>query len=244
MGGSSCTSASSSPSSAAGIRNVARVRLAHVWFGSILGDDGKPFKTRSGETIKLAELLDEAEERACKIGRRKKSRSSGSRAPRDRAHHRNRRGEICGPVAEPAERLRVFLGPNAQPAGEHRAVSAIRYVRIRSIFRKAAGSEAAAAPVADPFPRVDLREPPEIALAKKLLQFGEILPQVLDDYRPNLLANYLYELAITFHSFYEACPVLKAEAEVRASRLVLCRDTAQVLKQGLHLLGIEVPERM
>jgi arginyl-tRNA synthetase len=67
---------------------------------------------------------------------------------------------------------------------------------------------------------------------------------VLDDYRPNALANYLYELAIAFHSFYEACPVLKAETGTRESRLLLCETTARLLKQGLALLGIEVPERM
>ena len=71
-----------------------------------------------------------------------------------------------------------------------------------------------------------------------------MLPQVLDDFRPNTLANYLYELASTFHSFFEACPVLKSEAAVRASRLALCDVTARVLKQGLALLGIEAPEKM
>jgi arginyl-tRNA synthetase len=77
-----------------------------------------------------------------------------------------------------------------------------------------------------------------------LLQFGEVVPQILDDYRPNLLANYLFELANLFHGFYEACPVLKASAELRESRLILCRGTARVLKQGLELLGIGVPPRM
>jgi arginyl-tRNA synthetase len=84
----------------------------------------------------------------------------------------------------------------------------------------------------------------ERALAKKLLQFGEVLPQVLDDFRPNLLANYLYELANTFHSFYEECPVLKAEGTARDTRLALCDVTARVLHRGVNLLGIEMPERM
>ena len=77
-----------------------------------------------------------------------------------------------------------------------------------------------------------MTEPEEIGLAKKLLQFGEVLPQVLEDYRPNLLANYLFELANTFHGFYEACPVLKAEGPARATRLALCTVTARVLKKG------------
>src|SRR5207302_11199111 len=89
-----------------------------------------------------------------------------------------------------------------------------------------------------------LSEQAELALTKKLFQFGEIVPQVLDDFRPNILANYLYELAITFHGFYEACPVLKADEVSRTTRLALCDMTARTLKQGLALLGIQVPERM
>ena len=73
---------------------------------------------------------------------------------------------------------------------------------------------------------------------------SEIVPQVLNDFRPNILANYLFELANSFHAFYEACPVLKSEAAVRSSRLVLCATTARVLKTGLELLGIDVPEKM
>jgi arginyl-tRNA synthetase len=113
------------------------------------------------------------------------------------------------------------------------------YVRIRSIFRKAEELGIATAPG-----EVILSEAAEAGLAKKLLQFGEVLPQVLEDHRPNLLANYLFELALTFHSFYEACPVLKSEGAIRTSRLTLCDATARVLRQGLALLGIEAPERM
>ena len=87
-------------------------------------------------------------------------------------------------------------------------------------------------------------EAAELGLAKKLFQFGEVIPQVLEDHRPNLLANYLFELANTFHGFYEACPVLKSEGDTRAARLALCDATARTLQKGLGLLGIEVPERM
>jgi arginyl-tRNA synthetase len=111
------------------------------------------------------------------------------------------------------------------------------YVRVRSIFRKL-GAELSTAQ------EVVLTEPAELALAKKLLQFGEIVPLVLHEFRPNLLANHLFETANTFHTFYEACPVLKSEGTTQHSRLVLCEATARVLKQGLDLLGIEVPERM
>ena len=78
----------------------------------------------------------------------------------------------------------------------------------------------------------------------KLAQFGEVVPDVLNDFRPNLLANHLYELATSFHSFYEACPVLRAEGAARSTRLALCELTSRMLKQGLDLLGIEVTERM
>jgi arginyl-tRNA synthetase len=111
------------------------------------------------------------------------------------------------------------------------------YVRIRSIFRKSG----------EPRSQIDtltLTEPAELDLAKRVAQFSEIVPQVLNDFRPNLLANYLFELANSFHAFYEACPVLKSEDPVRSSRLALSELTARVLKKGLQLLGINVPEKM
>jgi arginyl-tRNA synthetase len=110
------------------------------------------------------------------------------------------------------------------------------YVRIRSIFRKAEGGSLSPAPV--------LGEPAELNLAKRLCQFAEVVPQVLNDFRPNILANYLFELANSFHTFYEACPVLKADEPVRSSRLALCDLTGRVLQRGLKLLGIDVPEKM
>jgi len=121
------------------------------------------------------------------------------------------------------------------------------YVRIRSIFRKAD----VAAPLSrgetrrqSAAPTFTLKERAEINLAKRLCQFAEIVPQVLNDFRPNVLANYLFELANSFHSFYEACPVLKAEEPLRTSRLALCDLTGRVLQRGLDLLGIQVPEKM
>ena len=88
-----------------------------------------------------------------------------------------------------------------------------------------------------------LTEPAEVHLAKRLTQFGEIVPQVLNDFRPNILANYLFELANAFHAFYEACPVLKADEPARATRLALCELAARTLQRGLDLLGINVPEK-
>ncbi len=216
---------------------VERVRLAHVWFGTILGADGKPFKTRSGETIKLADLLAEAEERALKLvteknpdlpdaDRREIARVVGLGAIKYADLLPNRQSDYIFSW----DKMLSFQG-NTAPYLQY------SYVRIRSIFRKSGESAKADAAIV-------LAEPAELALAKKLFQFGEVLPQVLDDYRPNQLANYLYELASTFHSFFEACPVLKSEAATRDSRLLLCDATARMLRQGLALLGIEAPERM
>jgi arginyl-tRNA synthetase len=126
------------------------------------------------------------------------------------------------------------------------------YVRIRSIFRKAdvatplGGVEAQTGhrPVATKIDNFSLAEKAEINLAKRLCQFAEIVPQVLNDFRPNILANYLFELANSFHGFYEACPVLKSEEPLRSSRLALCELTGRVLERGLDLLGVKVPEKM
>jgi arginyl-tRNA synthetase len=112
------------------------------------------------------------------------------------------------------------------------------YVRVRSIFRKLGQvvqlDQAAVAIVADS----------EVQLARMLVRFSEVVPSLLEDFRPNLLANYLLELAKAFHSFFEACPVLKSEGETQNTRLVLCELTSRVLEKGLGLLGIGVPERM
>jgi arginyl-tRNA synthetase len=112
------------------------------------------------------------------------------------------------------------------------------HVRIRSIFRKLDG------PFDATGVEIHLNEPAEIHLVRLLVRFGEVLPTILEDFRPNLLANYVLELARAFHSFFEACPVLKADEPTRSSRLALCELTSRTLKQGLYLLGIDVPERM
>ena len=113
------------------------------------------------------------------------------------------------------------------------------YARIRSIFRKAEGSE-----VGDPRSEISLGAAEEIALGKHLLNFGLVLEGVVEEYRPNFLCNYLYELAGNFTRFYENCPVLKSDPAQRASRLLLCDLTGRVLKRGLDVLGIETLEQM
>jgi arginyl-tRNA synthetase len=212
-------------------------RLDHISFGSILGEDHKLMKTRSGDNVPLRDLIGEAVTRA-----RAMIEEKNPELPTEEKDHIAR---IVGLGAVKYAELSqhrmtdyVFswskmlsLQGNTAPYLQN------AYVRVRSIFRKL-GAELGTAQ------EVVLIEPAELALAKKLLQFGEIVPLVLHEFRPNLLANHLFETANTFHTFYEACPVLKSEGTTQHSRLVLCESTARVLKQGLDLLGIEVPERM
>ena len=113
------------------------------------------------------------------------------------------------------------------------------YTRTRSVFRK---SEESVTEKKEPV--FALSSPDELALAKHLMNFGLVLEAVTDDYRPNYLCSYLYELAGHFARFWENCPVLKAEPQEKADRLALCDLTGRVLKQGLNVLGIETTEKM
>lgn len=219
-----------------------KTRLAHVWFGSILGEDGTPFKTRSGETVRLSELLDEAEERALKVVNEK----SPELAETDRR-------QIARIVGIAAVKYADLL-PNRQTNyvfswdkmlalnGNTAPYLQYAYARIQSIFRKgnvqAQSSNSAAANT------LRLEAPEEISLAKHLLKLDLVLEAVAEEYRPNFLCNYLYELAGHFTSFYENCPVLKSEPAQRESRLMLCDVTARVLKLGLNVLGIEALDQM
>ena len=211
--------------------------LRHIIFGSVLGEDRKLMKTRSGENVPLRELLEEACRRARKI--------IDEKNPDLSEEEKNDIAEKIGIGAVKYADLSQYrttdyvfswdkmlsLHGNTAPYLQN------AYVRIRSIFRKA--GEAA--------PKIDkliLSEPAELNLAKRVCQFAEIVPQVLNGFRPNILANYLFELANSFHAFYEACPVLKSEEPARSSRLALCELTGRVLQKGLELLGIKAPEKM
>jgi arginyl-tRNA synthetase len=217
-----------------------KTKLAHVWFGSILGEDGKPFKTRSGETVKLADLLDEAEERAFKIVSEKNPDLPEAQ-----------RREIACVIGLGAVKYADLL-PNRQSdyvfswdkmlalQGNTAPYLQYAYARIKSIFRKAQET----LNIEHRTSNIELAAAEETALAKHLLNFGLTLEAVAEEYRPNFLCNYLFELAGKFTSFYENCPVLKADDATRASRLALCDLTARVLKQGLDVLGIETVEQM
>ena len=217
-----------------------KVKLAHVWFGSILGDDSKPFKTRSGETVKLAGLLDEAEDRALQI--------VTGKSPELAEAERRRIARVVGLGAVKY----ADLSPNRQSDyvfswdrmlamnGNTAPYLQYAYTRTRSVRRKADEGGVAS----DPDLSLLLSAPEEFALARHLLTFGLVLETVAEEYRPNFLCNYLYELAGIFSRFWENCPVLKATGAERAARLALCDLTGRVLKQGLDVLGIETLEQM
>jgi len=234
-----------------------KAEFHHIPFGSILGEDRKLMKTRAGENVPLRDLLDEAVQRARKIVEEKNPDLSEA----DKIDIAQKIGIGASKYYDLAqyrmtdyvfswERMLSLQG-NTAPYLQN------AYVRVRSIFRKAdvtaplsrgdssqTGKTRRQSAVATNIDQLILGEPAEINLAKRLTQFAEIVPQVLNDFRPNILANYLFELANNFHAFYEACPVLKADEPTRGSRLALCELTGRVLQRGLSLLGIEVPEKM
>src|SRR6266513_2683788 len=226
--------------------------LRHIVFGSVLGEDRKLMKTRSGENVPLRDLLEEACKRARKIVEEKNPQLSED----EKIDIAKKIGIGAVKYADLSQyRLTDYIFSWEKMLALHGNTAPYlqnAYVRIRSIFRNA--GEAA---VATPLWGVEggtghrpvatllvLKELAEINLAKRLCQFAEIVPQLLNGFRPNILSNYLFELANSFHTFYEACPVLKSGEPARSSRLALCDLTARVLQRGLDLLGIKVLERM
>ncbi|HGO5815501.1 TPA: arginine--tRNA ligase [Mannheimia haemolytica] len=212
--------------------------LEHPFFGMMLGKDGKPFKTRSGGTVKLKDLLDEAVERADKlISERSTELTAEEKAAVVEAVaigsvkysdlSKNRTTDYVFDW----DNMLTFEG-NTAPYMQY------AYTRIRSIFARANIDENALSG------SIQLNEPKERALAVKLLQFEEALNGVAKEGMPHILCQYLYELAGSFSSFYEACPILNAEETTKNSRLKLAALTAKTLKQGLDLLGIKTVEKM
>ncbi len=212
-------------------------KLKHIAFGTILGQDKKPFKTRSGETPQLASVLDESVERAGQV--------IADKNPGLQGQQRDEVAEMVGIGAVKFTELSqhrltdYIFSWDKMLALQGDTAPYLQYsvVRIESIFRKLDAEYDAQAVI-------QLNEEAEIRLGSILCQFAERLPQVLDDHRPNLLALYLLDLAKAFHSFFEACPVLKSDGETQASRLALCALTQKVLNQGLELLSIKAPKRM
>jgi arginyl-tRNA synthetase len=217
------------------LKNVPELR--HVYFGSILGEDGKPLRTRDGTPVKLTQLLDEAEERALAVVTEKNpelaaetqeqiARAVGIGAIKYADLSQNRTTDYVFSW----QKMLAMTG-NTAPYMQY------AYVRVQSIFRKAGHTKTDSA-------GITLEHPAELDLAKHILRFPETLHAVADDDKPNWLTSYLYDLSNKFSTFYEICPVLQSEEPTRSSRLLLCRLTADVIKHGLNLLGIDVIEQM
>ena len=211
--------------------------LEHLSYGTMMGKDGKPFKTRSGDTIKLIDLCEESVERAFALV----SAKNPELGEIERKHIADVVGIAAVKYADLSKNRNsdyIFDWDSMLSFDGNTAPYLLyAYARIRSIFRRAALDPDTSYPVA-------VTAPEEQALALKLLQFSETVELLAADCLPNQLCLYLYDLAGTFMKFYEACPVLKAEGNERATRLGLCHLTARTLKQGLNLLGITTLEQM
>jgi arginyl-tRNA synthetase len=227
------------------------VLLVHVSFGTVLGEDGRPFKTRAGDTVGLEGLLDEAVERALRIVTENDEAKPGG--PELSMDERQRVAEAVGIGAVKYADLSqnrtsdYTFSYDKMLAMQGNTATYMQYAhaRIRSIFARGEKQLVRDLPARKTTGGILLEHPAERALAIELLRFAEALEMVVADYRPNQLTNYLFELSNKFSTFYEQCPVLRAETpELLRSRLLLCDLTARVLKQGLNLLGIEAVERM
>nr|CEL23523.1 Arginyl-tRNA synthetase [Kibdelosporangium sp. MJ126-NF4]CTQ89137.1 Arginyl-tRNA synthetase (EC 6.1.1.19) [Kibdelosporangium sp. MJ126-NF4] len=208
----------------------------HVNFGSILGEDGKMFRTRSGDTVKLIDLLTEAIDRAATVVGERTDLSGEERA--SIAHAVGIGAVKYADLSSDREKDYVFSWEKML-ATDGNTATYLQYANARtlSIIRKSGET-------VQPGATVTLAEKAERDLALQLIQLPAAIQAAIDGYTPHKLATYLYETASAFTSFFEKCPVLKAEPEVRASRLVLCAVTSKVLTLGLDLLGIEAPVRL
>ena len=222
-----------------------QTELIHVAFGSVLGEDGKPLKTREGENVKLKELLEEAVERAKAIVEEKNpdlppkkkaeiAQAVGIGAVKYADYSNNRTSDYVFSFDK-----MLAMDGNTAPYMQY------AYARIKSIERKAQSRDVDIETELAGLKTLSLTEPAELDLAKTLSRYGEAIEAAVVDYRPNYLTTYLYELAQKFSAFYTNCPVLDAGPDKRPTRLLLCDLTAKTIKHGLsELLGIEVVEQM
>jgi arginyl-tRNA synthetase len=223
------------------------IKLEHITFGTMLGADGRPLKTRTGETVKLAELLDEAVERARAVVEEKNpdlpeeqkqeiARTVGIGAVKYADYSNNRDSDYVFSFDK-----MLAMDGNTAPYMQY------AYARIRSIERKRK-AEQNGLNIQNELTgicEISLTDPAEQALAKQLVQYSQAILNAAADCRPNYLTGYLYELSQAFSRFYNACPVLQSEGQTRATRLLLCDVTARTIRHGMtELLGIEVPEQM
>ncbi|MBD2771290.1 arginine--tRNA ligase [Iningainema tapete] len=220
------------------------VELVHVPFGLVLGEDGKKFKTRSGETVRLRDLLDEAVSRTRADLETRLQQEGRSETEEFKEHAAQVVGISAVKYADLSQnRTSNYIfsyDKMLSLKGNTAPYMLYAYVRTQGISREGnidfdkLGANA----------NILLREETELTLAKHLLQLDEVISDVEQNLLPNRLCDYLYQLSDKFNKFYENCPVLKSEEPVRTSRLALCDLTARTLKLGLSLLGIQVIERM
>jgi len=224
------------------------LELQHVSFGTVLGDDGRPFKTRSGDTVGLEGLLDEAVRRAAAIvAENDDAKPDGPELSDEQREQVAQRVGIAAIKYADLSQNRtsdyVFsYDKMVATKGNTATYMQYAYARVRSIFRRGNVDIEALRNSGAP---ILLEEPAERALGLELLRFGEALDMAMADYRPNQLTAYLFDLANRYSTFFDQCHVLKADSEeLRRSRLLLCDLTARTIHKGLQLLGIEVVEQM
>lgn len=216
------------------------ISLEHLAFGTMMGEDGKPFKTRTGGTVKLADLLEEAVERATILVKEKNPELTSEEITE--ISHKVGIGSVKYADLGKTRTNDYIFSWDAMLSFEGNTAPYLQYAytRVQSIFRKAGITPDSINSA------VLVQTEQEKLLAIKLLQFGETLDQVAREAMPHVLCNYLYDLASLYMTFYEACPILKEgiSEEIRNSRLRLCHLVARTMEKGLDLLGIEVMERM
>jgi arginyl-tRNA synthetase len=221
-----------------------RVRVEHVPFGLVLGEDGKKLKTRSGETVRLQDLLDEAIQHA----REDLDTRLAEKGKTESEEWKQEASKAIGIGAVKYADLSLNRMTNytfsykkmLSLQGNTAPYMMYAYVRVQGISREG-GIDLSKL---DESARVTLSEPAEIELAKQLLRLDDVLTAVVEEFLPNRICEHLFELAQKFNQFYEACPVLTAPEPTRTSRLILADLTARTLKVGLSLLGIPLLERM
>ncbi|MFE0047326.1 arginine--tRNA ligase [Streptomyces albireticuli] len=214
------------------------VKAVQLGFGTVLGKDGKPFKTREGETVRLVDLLDEAIDRATAVVREKAQDLTEEQIAERGAQVGIGAVKYADLSTSVSRDYKFDLDQMVSLNGDTSVYLQYAFARIQSILRKAGEARPAA------HPELALA-PAERALGMHLDQFGELLAEVTASYEPHKLAGYLYQLASLYTTFYAECPVLKAETpEQVENRLFLCDLTARTLRQGMTLLGIRTPEQL
>jgi arginyl-tRNA synthetase len=225
-------------------RRMDHVSLVHVAFGTVLGEDGKPFKTRAGDTVGLESLLDEGVERAAQVVGSGDEQRSGM-SEEDRRHVAETVGIGAIKYADLSQNRTtdyVFsFDKMLQLTGNTAAYMQYAVARVEGIFSKGGVDREA---LRRSTRTVRFSDPKERSLALELVRFGEALEDAEADYRPNVLTAWLYDLAGCYSTFYDALPVLKAEGEDRDARLALCDLTGRILRKGLDLLGIGTVQKM